>query len=108
MKNQVFKYVLKLNGEVAGYFVSIDAASAYIKYIEEEVDFGNVDGSDIESWEIKRWEAKLPSGEWYEFGLVNDQVLGAAPSSPQCIMDLGFILAECDMTKKCESNNVLL
>lgn len=108
MKNQVFKYVLKLNGEVAGYFVDTDSASAYIKYIEDEIDFGNVDGSDIESWEIERWEAKLPSGEWYEFGLVDDKVLGAMPTSEHCSIDLGFILAHCNDDANFQSDVVLL
>lgn len=113
MKNQVFKYTLKLNDELVGYFVSIDSASAYIKCVEEEVDFGNVDGSDIERWEIERWEierweAELPSGEWYEFGLVDGVVLGAVPQSEHCSIDLGFILAGCQEGKDFDSENVLL
>lgn len=108
MKNQVFKYTLKLNDELVGYFVSIDAVSAYIKCVEDEVDVGNVDGSDIESWEIKRWEAELPSGEWYEFGLVDGVVLGAVPQSEHCSIDLGFILAGCEDGKDFDSENVLL
>lgn len=108
MKNQVFKYTLNLNGELVGYFVSIDSASAYIKCVEEEVDFGNVDGNDIERWEIKRWEAELPSGEWYEFGLVDGVVLGAVPQSEHCSIDLGFILAGCEDGKDFDSENVLL
>lgn len=108
MKNQVFKYTLKLNDELVGYFVSIDSASEYIKCIEEEVDFGNVDGSDIERWEIERWEAELPSGEWYEFGLVDGQVLGAVPQSEHCSIDLGFILAGREDGKDFDSENVLL
>ena len=96
MENQVFKYVLKLNGEVAGYFVNVASASTYIEYIEDEVDVGNVDGSDIERWEIERWEDKLPSDEWFEFGLVDDQVLGAMPGEEGTYIDLGFILARCD------------
>lgn len=112
MKNQVFKYTLKLNDELVGYFVSIDSASAYIKCVEEEVDFGNVDGSDIERWEIERWEAELLSGEWYEFGLVDGVVLGAVPQSGHCSIDLGFILgfilAGREEGKDFDSENVLL
>ena len=108
MQNQVFKYTLKLNDELVGYFVSIDSASEYIKCIEEEVDFGNVDGSDIERWEIKHWEAELPSGAWYEFGLVDGVVLGAVPQSEHCSIDLGFILAGCEDGKDFDSENVLL
>lgn len=108
MKNQVFKYVLNLNGELVGYFVSIDAISAYIKCVEDEVDFGNVDKSYIESWETKRWEAELPEGEWYEFGIVDGLVLGAVPQSEHCSIDLGFILAGCDDAKCFDSENVLL
>lgn len=108
MKNQKFKYVLNLNDELVGYFVSIDAASAYIECVEEEVDFGNVEKSYIESWEIKRWEAELPSGEWYEFGLVDGVVLGAVPQSEHCSIDLGFILAGREEGKSYDSENVLL
>lgn len=108
MKNQVFKYVLELNGEVAGYFMDLDALHAYVEYIEGEIDYGNVDASEVECWEIKRFEAELPSGEWYEFGLVDDKVLGAMPTSEHCSIDLGFILAHCNDDANFQSDVVLL
>lgn len=103
-----FQIYFKIKRRTCWYFVSIDSASEYIKCIEEEVDFGNVDGSDIERWEIERWEAELPSGEWYEFGLVDGVVLGAVPQSEHCSIDLGFILAGRQEGKDFDSENVLL
>ena len=96
MKNQVFKYVLKVNGEVAGYFMDLDALHAYVEYIEGEIDYGNVDASEVEGWEIKRFETKLPSGQWYELGFVDGICKGCVPGDEGTSIDLGFILARCN------------
>ena len=107
MKNQVFKYVLKVNGEVAGYFMDLDALHAYVEYIEGEIDYGSVDASEVECWEIKRFEAKLPSGEWYELGFVDGICKGCVPGNEGTSIDLGFILARCNDDADFRSDVVL-